>query len=73
MRARKELFCNACGKKIQMENNILREDVFEGKKEWGYFSKKDVTLHSFIMCEDCYDKMVSSFVIPPEITEVLEL
>lgn len=73
MNTRKELFCNACGKKIQMENDILREDVFEGKKEWGYFSKKDVTLHSFILCEECYDQMVSSFVIPPEITDVLEL
>ena len=73
MNTRKELFCNACGKKIQMENDILREDVFEGKKEWGYFSKKDVTLHSFILCEECYDQLVSSFVIPPEITDVLEL
>jgi len=73
MNTRKELFCNACGKKLEMENDILREDVFEGKKEWGYFSKKDITLHSFLMCEDCYDKMISSFAISPEITDVIEI
>ncbi len=50
MRARKELFCNACGKKIQMENNILREDVFEGKKEWGYFSKKKMLRCILLLC-----------------------
>lgn len=73
MKERKELFCNKCGRKIQMENDILKEDVFEGKKEWGYFSQKDVTMHSFIICETCYDKMISEFAIPPEVTEVTEL
>lgn len=73
MKERRDLFCNACGRKIFMENGILKEDVFEGKKEWGYFSHKDVTMHSFIMCEACYDKMISGFAIPPQVTEVTEL
>lgn len=34
------IFCNACGKELYMENNILKEDAFEAKKQWGYFSKK---------------------------------
>ena len=56
-----------------MENDILLEDAFEAKKQWGYFSQKDTTLHSFVICEKCYDEMVKKFVIPPEITNVTEL
>lgn len=68
-----KIICNACGKELFVENGILKEDAFEAKKQWGYFSKKDAKLHSFLMCEECYDKMVSDFAIPPEITEVTEL
>lgn len=69
----KKLFCNVCGRQLHMENNILLEDAFEAKKQWGYFSKKDATLHSFVICENCYDEMVDKFVIPPEIITVTEL
>ena len=55
------------------EKGILKEDAFEAKKQWGYFSKKDGMLHSFVICEKCYDDMIEKFVIPPEITEVHEL
>ena len=67
------IFCNACGKELYMENNILKEDAFEAKKQWGYFSKKDTKMHSFVLCEECYDKMISRFVIPPIVTAVVEL
>ena len=43
------IFCNACGKELYMENNILKEDAFEAKKQWGYFSKKDTKMHSFFV------------------------
>ena len=56
-----------------MENGILKEDVFEGDKEWGYFSEKDMMRHSFILCEACYDKMISNFAIPIVEIEVTEL
>ena len=62
--AEKKLFCNGCGRILKYENDILREDVFEGKKQWGY---------SFLLCEDCYDEMVKKFVIPPMVTEATEL
>ena len=45
----------------------------EGKKQWGYFSKRDGEIHSFLLCEDCYDEMVKKFVIPPMVTEATEL
>ncbi|MCI8752588.1 MAG: hypothetical protein K1W39_01435 [Lachnospiraceae bacterium] len=69
----KRIFCNVCGRQLHMENNILLEDAFEARKQWGYFSKKDTTLHSFVICEECYDKMVEKFAIPPEVIDVTEL
>lgn len=73
MKEKRELFCNACARKIKIENDILKEDIFEGKKVWGYFSQKDTMHHSFILCEACYDKIVSGFAIPPETVEVREV
>ncbi len=72
MQETKEIFCNVCGKSLKVENDILKEDAFEARKQWGYFSKKDATVHSFTICEDCYDNMVEQFAIPPEVTEVTE-
>ena len=59
----RDIYCNVCGKKLFIENGILKEDAFEAKKQWGYFSNKDGILHSFVICEKCYDKMIDSFVM----------
>lgn len=67
------LVCNACGKGLRTENGILKEDIFEGRKEWGFFSNKDMVRHSFLLCEACYDRITSSFAIPPAEEEVTEL
>ncbi|WP_455714930.1 hypothetical protein [Anaerosporobacter sp.] len=64
----KEMNCNVCGKKLKFDHGILKEDVFTAKKEWGYFSDMDLQVHSFNVCEDCYNKMVSTFVIPVDIS-----
>ncbi|WP_310601974.1 hypothetical protein [Anaerosporobacter sp.] len=69
----KEICCNACGKKIKVEHGILKEDVFNAEKEWGYFSQKDLQVHTFNICEKCYNKMVSNFVIPVEISSKREV
>lgn len=60
----KNMKCNKCGRKIKEENGLLREDVFEGRKEWGYFSKKDLQVDTFYLCELCYDTIIESFKIP---------
>lgn len=65
--------CNACGKKLQEENGILREDALIIKKEWGYFSRKDLELHDFVLCEDCYDKWVASLKIPVTVSKKKEV
>lgn len=61
------MLCNVCGKKIPVEYGIVKEDVFEAAKEWGYFSKYDLELHKFNICEDCYDRFIKSFKIPIQI------
>lgn len=67
------LICNGCGRPLKIENEILREDVFEGKKQWGYFSKRDGEVHSFLLCESCYDRMVEGFAVAPAVVEATEL
>lgn len=69
----KKIVCNKCGRELKMENGILKEDAFEARKEWGYFSRKDMTMHSFVICEDCYDKMIEGFAVPVEVESVNEL
>jgi hypothetical protein len=69
----KDISCNVCGKKIIMEQGIMKEDVFEAAKEWGYFSKYDLEVHKFNICEECYDKLIASFKIPIEIVKKKEV
>lgn len=64
--------CNSCGKSLKVENGILKEDAFEATKEWGYFSKRDMEVHHFNLCEDCYDKLIADFQIPVEVKKKLE-
>lgn len=69
-----EWFCNGCGRKLRLGPSP-HEDVFAGRKEWGYFSEKDLQIHEFLLCEQCYDAMIENFVIPvakSQKTEVLQ-
>jgi hypothetical protein len=65
--------CNSCGKQLRVENGILKEDAFEATKEWGYFSERDMEVHHFNLCEECYDKLISEFQIPVEVRRKLEV
>ncbi|MDR2889279.1 MAG: hypothetical protein LBV33_05505 [Lachnospiraceae bacterium] len=67
------IICNKCKKVIKVENNIVKEGLFSAAYKFGYFSNKDGETHSFDLCEECYDKMIGDFKIPPEITEANEL
>ena len=69
----KNIRCNACGRRILEDNGILREDIFEGRKEWGYFSKKDLRIDTFYLCEECYERITEAFVIPIERKEDTEV
>lgn len=62
-----KLFCNCCGKEIEVKNGMPQEDLLSVEKRWGYFSGKDNEVHRFELCESCYDKIISQFKIPVEI------
>lgn len=68
-----KVFCNVCGGKVEIKNGILKQDLFEVTKEWGYFSNKDLEIHKFNMCERCYDKMVAGFKIPVQVINKTEV
>lgn len=61
--------CNSCGRVILTDNGIIKEGVFEAVQKWGYFSGKDLEIHKFNLCEKCYDRITSSFVVPVEVSE----
>ncbi len=65
--------CNKCGKDLLVKNGMLKEDVFEGKKVFGYFSAKDGMIGQFDLCEACYEAFTAGFVIPVKESERLEL
>ncbi len=69
---KEKIYCHSCGRRIAQEHGILQEDVLTVKKDWGYFSKKDLQVHEFVICEDCYDKMIAGFAKPVEISEKKE-
>ncbi len=58
-----KIICNKCGKEIVLENGIAREETFHGEAHWGYFSQKDGEIHSFDLCEECYDQWIRTFAV----------
>lgn len=68
MKEQQKVKCNQCGRVLRMEKGILKEDALIIKKEWGYFSKKDLEVHELVLCEDCYDVWKQGFAIPVRIT-----
>lgn len=68
-----EVYCNKCGRKIKVENGIVKEGCFCGDTIFGYFSKKDGIRHKFDLCEECYDAVIKEFSIPVFEVEEKEL
>ncbi len=62
-----EIVCNSCSKHINVKEQTENYQSFNVK--WAYFSKKDFEQHTFDLCETCYDKIVSTFMIPVEVSE----
>lgn len=68
-----QVICNACGRKISVENGIIKEGLCSCREKFGYFSDKDGQIHHFDLCESCYDEMTKKFKIPVEIEESNEM
>ncbi len=67
------VICNCCNKELLLENGILKEECIHVTHDFGFFGQKDGETHSFDLCEECYDKILSKFRIPPNIEERKEL
>ena len=68
-----QVVCNKCGRSLRLENGCLKEGCFSAAAAFGYFTRKDGTVHRFDLCEDCYDSIVSQFAVPVEEETVTEL
>lgn len=68
-----KIICNQCGAGTDVTGSIVKKDYFCGQKEWGYFSDKDMEIHRFDLCEQCYDRLIKGFKIPVEIESETEL
>lgn len=66
---RQTMICNGCGKEI----NTQVQDFLKIQKAWGYFSQKDLEIHEFCLCEECYDRIISDLKIPVKIVEETEV
>ena len=64
MKTEEKIICNCCKKVIQNEDFYSRTEYLHVEKEWGYFSGKDLKVHSFNLCEACYDRLLEEFEIP---------
>ena len=47
-----EVVCNCCGKKLLVENGILKEECVHVTHDFGFFGKRDGTSHTFDLCEE---------------------
>lgn len=65
--------CNRCGRNLKVEDGYLREGCFSAEAAFGYFSRKDGIIHSFDLCEDCYDEIVAQFKVQVEERKNTEL
>ena len=67
------VICNGCGRQLKVEKGVLREGCFCAEQIFGYFSSMDGKRVSFDLCEECFQRLLNSFVIPAEIEEETEL
>lgn len=65
--------CNDCGKKLLVENGILKEECIHVDHDFGFFGARDGESDSFDLCEACYEKLISDFSVPVDRRERKEL
>ena len=69
----RNVFCNQCGKKLLVEDGILKEGCFHVDHVFDYFSNKDGCIYSLDLCEACFDGWIRNFKHPVHIKETKEL
>lgn len=71
MKTEKTIYCNGCGRRIGKDENGVMEEILMVEWNWGYFSRKDGEKHSFCLCEECYDRLRASFLLPVQVENYL--
>lgn len=67
-----QVVCNQCGKRLKVEDGILKEGCFSAEYVFDYFSEKDGYIYSLDLCEECFDLWIKGFKEPVQITETRE-
>jgi hypothetical protein len=62
-----DVICNKCKRSCRCEDWDHAFEFVEIKQMWGYLSRKDLEVHRSHLCESCYDELIASFAIPPEV------
>ncbi len=68
-----EVSCNYCGRQLHVSGGIVKEGIVSVDNVFGYFSDKDGQVHSFDLCEKCYDNLMLQFELPATIRNAKEL
>ena len=66
------VICNQCGKKMNVEEGILKEGCFHSDHAFDYFSNKDGCIYSIDLCEECFDRWIRGFKHPVQVSETKE-
>lgn len=60
----KSTICDKCNKKVK--NKMLAEEINHIEVIFGYTSRKDGTVISFDICEDCFDEITKDISVKKE-------
>ena len=68
-----DVVCNKCGRSCRVgdQGEGFGFQSVELKPWWGYHSSKDGEVHRSHLCEGCYDTLVATFAIAPEVRHYL--
>lgn len=58
-----DILCNKCGESTKCPMGNF--ECISSTAHWGYSSRKDLEVHSYDLCEKCYDEFAKTFMIPP--------
>lgn len=62
----KKIICNCCGKEYDVINECDFSDITPISITFGYGSKFDTDTLEFELCDDCIEKIVSTFKYEPD-------
>lgn len=65
-----DVLCDRCGKSC-LDDIGMNHEYAEIKATWGYGSNKDCQQHKIEICEKCYDEMISTLGIKPQVSHYL--